>query len=141
MLTLTIEDYQKVLSMYLKRILHKENLTYLILWIIVLVGYTLHISSEHAERKEVLFSLADFVNALRDLFPLIFIFLVNNFILLPYWASKQNLAKYVIAVCLLILSAAIYQYFDFKREEAPIVFFVFWLTREVKKCSSLSDLF
>lgn len=88
----------------------KETVIYIVLWIFVLVGYMLHLSEEHSSRMESVIIWMEIVSAITGLMPLIIVFSINNYILIPKLVNTHKIWGYAISVVVIL---AIYGFMVF----------------------------
>lgn len=92
------------------RIRRNENFVYIILWSIVLLFYVLNFSAEQLSRSHSVFSSKLFIEGAGVFLPLIFVFVINNYLLLPRLLMRDKIAKYVVAAIVLVAITFIAQY-------------------------------
>lgn len=94
----------------------KENIIYLVLWVLVLVGYVLHLYEEWTARSMTLTLGKCAACTCRTLLPLVGIFLINNSLLIPALIRKNRIWQYVLCVLAVIAVYGIFEYYGFARQ-------------------------
>lgn len=88
----------------------KDNLIYLIIWVLILIGCTIHLSYERVAHTQTMSLGLDFLHALKGLLPLFALFLINNFLLIPKFIKTHKILIYNLCVIALLVVYGIFQY-------------------------------
>lgn len=91
----------------------KETLVYIVLWLIVVLLYILHTASDHAVRSETLLTVRDLAAGARTLFPLILLFALNNFLLIPRLLMRYRVWQYTLVIILLVAMILMYYWYNY----------------------------
>lgn len=99
----------------------KETAIYIALWIFVFVGYVLHLSDEHSSRMESVTIGMEIVSAITGLMPLILLFAINNYLLIPRLVNTHKIWGYAISVVviLIIYGLMVFPSFSFLHPHSP----------------------
>lgn len=96
--------------MQFKRIHKNETIVYITLWCVVILICILHISTEHSLNNETWLSLKDILMICKVTGPLFVLFILNNYILIPYLLEHQRVRCYIAGVLMLIGITTLVQY-------------------------------
>lgn len=90
-----------------------EALVYTGLWLIAIVIYLLDHISNKSQYNGPLLCAHSLQSIARTMFPLLTLFAVNNFILIPRLLKKNRLPAYLVAVSISIAAVCVWQATDF----------------------------
>lgn len=96
-----------------------EAIVYLVIWTIIIVMYVLDNMRRHAQMSEPLLDMPVIVKALTTLLPYVFLFLINNYVLIPRLLLKNRISKYFFTAAILLGILFIYQYIGFTVADHP----------------------
>lgn len=99
---------------------NKENLIYWGLWAIIVLLYVLHVVSEHSDNPDVTFTVRDGVRMANTLLPLIALFVINNYVLIPRLLWRHRLGWYVAASLVAVALVATWQYLSHIHGRPPM---------------------
>lgn len=99
--------------MHNKRINRIETTIYIITWILIVFGCTLHVSYECEESNTAFFTWHGFSLAMSDIMPLLVLFSINNYILIPRLIARNNLRAYISCLILVLVATGFIQFHIF----------------------------
>lgn len=97
--------------MLIREIKRRESWIYVILWVIVAAVCSLHLMGENAHKGLDLFSFRDAGAVLLAITPLILLFLLNNYVLIPRYLVPKKIAMYSILASVAIVVFGAWEYY------------------------------
>lgn len=95
-----------------------ESIIYIAIWALIVIACTLHFSGEKNDYGTFISSSA-FLRTVIYIFPLLLIFIINNYILIPRLIQNNDIFKYSIYVTLILIIIGFYQYEEFFINQPP----------------------